>query len=161
MKSYTTAQLSQAATYEQDRALATLTRKVATATFEAEAKGAMGLGEWKALLLAGGRPQLVDAELRARAQAELQERARAKVVQNLPLPPGYTSSLEGALVFIQGPFDDLFNGKAKGVGGHWVSPKKAWGIPIAQGERLAELVLEWKAALAAKPAPKAPSHRKA
>lgn len=161
MRTYTTAQLALAATYEQDRALATLARKVATATFEAEAKGTMGLGEWKALLLAGGCPDLIKAELKARMQAEQVEQARARAVQTLPLPAGYTSSLEGALVYIQGPFSDALNLSLKALGGHWVTPKKAWGVPIAQGERLAEAIREWAASPGAKPTKAKPMHRKA
>lgn len=161
MKTYTPEQLALAATYEQDRALATLARKVATATFEAEAKGTMGLGEWKALLLSGGCPDLIEAELKARSQAEQQEQARARAVQNLALPTGYTSSLEGALVYIQGPFSDALNLTLKALGGHWVTSKKAWGVPIAQGERLAEVIREWAASQSTKPAKSKPLHRKA
>lgn len=161
MRTYTPAQLALAATYEQDRALATLARKVATATFEAEAKGTMSLGEWKALLLSGGCPDLIEAELEARRQAEEQEKARARAVQCLALPPGYASSLEGALVFIHGPFSDALNLRLKGLGGHWVTPKKAWGVPIAQGERLAEAIREWAASPSVKAAKPKPQNRKA
>jgi hypothetical protein len=160
MQHYTTAQLALAATYEQDRALATLARKVATATFEAEAKGTMGLGEWKALLLSGGCPDLIEAELKARNQAEQQEQARARAVQNLALPAGYRSSLEGPLVFIHGPFSDALNLKLKALGGHWVTPKKAWGVPIAQGERLAETIREWAASTVTKPGQPKPRAKK-
>lgn len=160
MRTYTTAQLSLASTYEQDRALATLARKVATSTFEAEAKGTMGLGEWKALILSGGCPDLIEAELDARRQAEEQERARALAVQSLELPPGYTTSLEGVLVFIHGPYKDVLNDRIKLLGGHWHSPRKAWGVPIAKGEQLAASVQEWKALLSAKPAVRPPLKRK-
>ena len=151
MKHYTTAQLSLASTYEQDRALATLARKVATNTYDAEAKGTMALGEWKKLLLSGGCPDLIAAELNARRVAEEQEKARALALQSLLLPRGYSCSLEGTLVFIQGPFHDLLNAEIKSLGGHWHGQRKAWGIPISQGQRLAAAVPGWGALLKATP----------
>jgi hypothetical protein len=144
MNTYTSAQLSLAATYERDRALATLARKVAAETFDSQGKGAMGLGEWKRLLLAGGRPDLIAAELRARSEAEEREKARAIALQALHLPSGYSLQFEGSLVFLQGPFQEAWNVQLKPLGGHWHGARKAWGIPMSRGEDLAALVKTWR-----------------
>lgn len=143
MPTYTHAQLSLAATYERDRALATLARKVAAETFDALGKGTLSLGEWKRLLLSGGRPDLLEAELRTRSEAEEREKARAGALQSLRLPTGYSLHFEGSLVFLQGPFQEAWNLQLRPLGGHWHGTRKAWGIPMAQGEELATLVRSW------------------
>jgi len=136
MNRYTLEELSSAAAYEGDPALATLARRVAESAVHLN----LPTGERKRLALSGGMAQAVlEAISKAcdAADAEASEAAAdLAAMQSISLP-GWTINIGNGEATFGGPKEDEAVNASLRRHGQWDGGRRLWRVPVSKGRTLA------------------------
>lgn len=135
MQRYTIVELSDAATYAADPELATLARRVASAS-----PLDLPTGERKRLALVGGMAEAVYAAVLAH-HTEADEAARVReehsqTAHGLSLPPGWSLNIAGEIIELTGPRDETMQASLTRHG-KWMAKANRWEVPLAKAATLA------------------------
>ena len=149
MKNYTLEELSNAETYTNDPALATLARKVAMEEWNKLPAGTIAGGDYKRQVLSGQYPQPVKArieELLRTEAAEMQiHNDLVEEYKKIVAPANVTMQLQGNIIRIATPWDGNDLGKRlSGKGAHWDDRGRAWEYPLDNVLSLPRIFANWQ-----------------
>ena len=132
-------------TFQESPELATLARRAAERYWKEKIPaGTIAYGDFKRQVLAGERPDVVEAAYAEKTKAG-EEKSKSVAVGasaaiSFPLPVGYAIAQEGDNLILSGPFDNDLHARIKRAGGEWDGKtgtnRRVWIIPAINGASL-------------------------
>lgn len=131
-------------TYDNNPELATLARRLADAEFARRPTGSISRGDLKREFLSGQHAAEVGAALDAKAAEQAEQAAKATKAKtdaaSIVAPPGYSVTVDGDIITVNGPFEQGLHDAIKRAGGHWNGAGRNWKLPTAKGSTLKRIM---------------------